>query len=121
MASLTDIIFLLLIFFMLTSTLVGLRPMELPRSNAKTVAATSVIVSIRKDGQYAVNNRDITSNAMLEREVAEAVRKSRGEAEDFTITIAAEVGTPFDYVVNVMKVASRLRVKAIIATQPKDS
>ena len=42
-------------------------------------------------------------------------------AQDYTVTIVAEVGTPFDYVVNVMEVSARLGVKAILATQPRES
>ncbi|MCB0682601.1 MAG: biopolymer transporter ExbD, partial [Saprospiraceae bacterium] len=43
MSSLTDIIFLLLIFFMLTSNFVKIQPFELPESDSKTVAPTSAV------------------------------------------------------------------------------
>ena len=59
MASLTDIIFLLLIFFMLTSTLVQLPDIELPKSDSKTVAPTSVLVVITKDGKFSIENSAI--------------------------------------------------------------
>ncbi|HMR43981.1 MAG TPA: biopolymer transporter ExbD, partial [Saprospiraceae bacterium] len=55
MASLTDIIFLLLIFFMLTSNFVGIRPFDLPESDSKTVAANSLFVTIEKSGTYTFN------------------------------------------------------------------
>ena len=45
MSSLTDIIFLLLIFFMLTSNFVKIQPFELPESDSKTVAPTSAVVT----------------------------------------------------------------------------
>ena len=51
MSSLTDIIFLLLIFFMLTATLVKIQPFDLPESDSKTVAAVSAVVSIDLAGE----------------------------------------------------------------------
>ena len=117
MSSLTDIIFLLLIFFMLTSTLVQIKPFDLPESDSKTVAPVSVVVSMDQNGQHTVDNKAVPKSA-LDRELTEAVRQHKGDAENFTVTIAAEKGTPFDYVVDVMEIASRLRLKAIIATQP---
>lgn len=119
MSSLTDIIFLLLIFFMLTSTLVRIQNVELPRSDSKTVAPVSVTVTIMKDGKHLVNDEPVPE-AALDRAIAEKVRESPGDP-DYTVTIVAEVGTPFEYVVHIMEIASRLKVKAIIATQPLDS
>ena len=64
MSSLTDIIFLLLIFFMLTSTLVKIQPFELPESDAKTVAPTSVVVRIEKNGTHRIGDKEIASRAL---------------------------------------------------------
>jgi len=117
MSSLTDIIFLLLIFFMLTSTLVKIQPFDLPESDSKTVAPTSAVVTIDKSGKYTFNNQTVTMSS-LERSLRSEVRDTENR-KDYTITIVAEKGTPFDRVVNVMKVAGRLKVKTILATQPK--
>jgi biopolymer transport protein ExbD len=119
MSSLTDIIFLLLIFFMLTSTLVRIDPFELPRSDSKTVAPTSVVVSITQDGTHRVAGEEVPNRA-LTRAISQKILDEQDRA-NYTVTIVAEVGTPFDYVVNIMKIASQLKVKAIIATQPTDS
>ena len=59
MSSLTDIIFLLLIFFMLTSNFVRINPYELPQSDSKTVAPVSIVVGITKDGSYEVDNEPV--------------------------------------------------------------
>ncbi len=118
MSSLTDIIFLLLIFFMLTANFVQIKPFELPQSDAKTTAPTSIAVSISKDGTYSYKNQEMKLTALraaLSRGVKEADDK-----EGATITIAAEIGTSFERVVDVMNIAKALRVKAILATQPKD-
>jgi biopolymer transport protein ExbD len=118
MSSLTDIIFLLLIFFMLTSTLVNLPQFELPESNVKTVASTSIIVGINKEGEFTLNGAS-TPFRSLERKLKSEVRAAETE-EEATITIVAEKGTPFDNVQRIMTIASNLQTRAIIATQPKN-
>lgn len=117
MSSLTDIIFLLLIFFMLTSTLVRIQPFKLPESDSKTVASTSIVVTIEQNGKHTVNNNEVPARQM-EKALRMAVRTSDNR-ENATVTIVAEMGTPFDEVMRVMKIANRLKVNAIIATEPK--
>ncbi len=117
MSSLTDIIFLLLIFFMLTSNFVQIEPFELPQSDSKTVASTSVVVSITSDGVHKLNNQEVSPRAM-EKILRQEVRTTDNR-ENVTVTIVSEVGTPFALIRNVMDIAARLKVKAIIATQPK--
>ncbi len=117
MASLTDIIFLLLIFFMLTSTLVKLPDIELPKSNSKTVAPTSVMVVITKDGNFSVGDSAVAGD-LLEAVLAPKIAQEAQGQADYTVTILAEMGTPFDKVVRVMQIAGKLKVRAIIATQP---
>ena len=121
MSSLTDIIFLLLIFFMLTSTLVRIDDFELPESDSKTVAPTSVIVTIDKDGEHKVAGSPVPTRSLTRALSSELMKAKEEEKTEYTITIVAEIGTPFDYVVNIMKIASRLKVKAIIATQPVET
>jgi len=119
MSSLTDIIFLLLIFFMLTANFVKMEPFELPESDSKTVAPVSAIVSITKTGQYELNNQPVALSN-LERALRSELRDMEGQ-KDVTVTIVAEKGAPFQVVVNVMEIAGRMGIKAILATQPKKS
>jgi biopolymer transport protein ExbD len=118
MSSLTDIIFLLLIFFMLTSTLVNIPSFELPKSDVKTVAPTSIVVSVERSGAYTLNGETVPKRALLKAIGAEVLKvKNKDEA---TVTIVAEVGVPFDRVVDLMDISRSLRAKAILATQPTD-
>ena len=116
MSSLTDIIFLLLIFFMLTSSLVQIS-IQLPESDSKTVAPTDLAVMITKDGTFSVNGIK-TTKANLAKRIAKEVRYQSNK-ENATVNIIPETGTEWKEVFNVMKIASRLEVKAIISTQPK--
>lgn len=115
MSSLTDIIFLLLIFFMLTSKMVNIQ-VKLPESDSTTVAPTNLPVMIMLDGTITVAGQP-SSVANLEKDVALAVRKTDNK-ENATVTIISEVGVPWENVHKVMAIASGLKIKAIIATQP---
>lgn len=118
MSSMTDIIFMLLIFFMLTSTLVKFLPIKLPESNQRTNAAIKTTVSVDKTGKIFVNDIPVPPLA-LEATLRNVIAKAADRASP-TITIAAEIGVPFSEVTKLMAVASRLRAKAILATEPKE-
>jgi biopolymer transport protein ExbD len=119
MSSMTDIIFLLLIFFMLTSTLVSQNALnlKLPSSNSTTVAPPSMAVSITKDGQFYYNATAMPLES-IERSVAREMRDAQNQ-DKLTLTIVAERGSPIEYVVEIMDMANRLGVNAILATEPK--
>lgn len=116
MSSLTDIIFLLLIFFMLTSTLVKPPVFDLPESNSKTVAPTDIVVGIDGKGKYFVNGKQTTQGAVYGLVKKELSKMSN--RENATMSIQSEKKVPFDKVLKVMEVAERLKMRAIIATAP---
>ena len=115
MSSLTDIIFLLLIFFMLTSAAVQIN-VELPESDSKTVAPTDIAVMMTKDGRVTFNGRAARLNQI--KKLIQKDLPGQTNVQNATVTIIAEIGVPWKKVNEVMKIASELRLKAIIATQP---
>jgi biopolymer transport protein ExbD len=112
MSSLTDIIFLLL-----TSTLVKIEAVDLPESDSKTVAPVSIAVMIYQSGIYKIESLEVDETAL--ENVLSNKYKEAGFNADFTVTIVAEKGTPFEKVVRIMTLAEKMKVKAILATQPK--
>ena len=118
MSSMTDIIFMLLIFFMLTSTLVKFLPFKLPESGQRTSAAIKTTVSIEKKGRMTVNDAEINP-AQLEAVLRKALANPPDKSAP-SVTIAAEMGVPFGQITRVMAVANRLKVKTILATEPKE-
>ena len=117
MSSLTDIIFLLLIFFMLTSNFVQIHPFELPESDSQTVAPTNIVVELEQNGDTRVNGLELRGAAVLQ-----AITDALVQVEDqdqATVTIVAETGVPFSRITPVMNTAARQRARAIIATQPR--
>lgn len=118
MSSLTDIIFLLLIFFMLTSSLVAPNALnlKLPGSSRTNVVTDSKTDDIRvaKNGRFYLNRKRI-SLSELERSLARSARAKRGGK--LSVTISPDSGTPTEYVVMVMDIAMRLNINGILATE----
>lgn len=116
MSSMTDLVFLLLIFFMLTSTLVTTRALDivLPKSNAQTVKRHDVDVTISKDLRFDVDG-SIVSAGNLENAIISAVTG----IEDAVVILHADESVPTGETVKVMDIAYRNRIKMILATQPK--
>jgi len=116
MSSLTDIIFLLLIFFMLTSTLVKPPVFDLPESSSQTVAPQDVVVSIDAKGTYFVNGEKTTQGSVYR--LVKAALSKMSNQKGATMSIQSEKKVPFNKVLKVMEIAERLKMKAIIATAP---
>ena len=116
MSSMTDIVFLLLIFFMITSTLIAPNALDLllPNSTAQSDKNANTTVSITEDLIFAVE-RDIVDFDNLERILQQ---KLAGEEEP-TISLHAEKSVPIEYVVKVMNIAKENRYRVILATNPK--
>lgn len=116
MSSMTDIVFLLLIFFMLTSTLVTNNALDLvlPKSGGKTAKSQVVSVSITKDLKYYVDKDQIPFKG-LERELQVRLRNEDKPA----IIIRAEKSVDVDHLVQVLDIARRNKYKTTLATQPK--
>jgi len=118
MSSMTDIVFLLLIFFMLASTLVTTNAIDilLPKASGKTENKKSVSVSITKDLRYYVDQK-LVGESVLENELL-TVLSSQDKP---TIVLRAEKTVPVDNVVKVMDIANRNKFKVILAVKPSSN
>lgn len=115
MASMTDLIFLLLVFFMLTSSFVtpsGL-PVSLPTSVTSTIEVQKVSVTVTKDLQYYVNEKKV-SKGTLEGEL-----KSRLTGAGGSVVLHIDKSVPTEHLVHVAGIATKLEAKVVIATKPK--
>ncbi len=123
LAAMIDIIFLLLMFFMLTSKFVtpNALNLQLPSSSSKTMASPDLAVSVNVKGDYFVDGVR-TRKESLEAVVGAKVRASKESPNATTVTVVAEKTVPLDYVVYILDIANRLKVKTILATdeRPED-
>jgi biopolymer transport protein ExbD len=116
MSSMTDIVFLLLIFFMLTSTLVSPNALKLllPNSKAKTLEKQTISVSITPEIEYYIED------VKYPFEQLEAELKNRLMTElEPAIVLHTDKSVNIEYAVKVMDIAYRNKYKVVLATNPK--
>ena len=115
MSSMTDIVFLLLIFFMIASTLVTTNAIDilLPKASGKTENKKSVSVSIQKDLTFYIDQKMVNIQN-LESELLSLFQNETVSS----IVLRAEKSVPIDYVVKVMDIANRNKFKIILAVNP---
>ena len=121
MSSMTDIVFLLLIFFMVTSTLIAPNALKLllPESNNQTAAKPITTISITKDLKYYINDgEDLKRVAFQEIEPFLRNKYGNGNNEIF-ISLHMEKTIPVDEMVKMMNIAMRNGYKMILATAPE--
>ncbi|MDN5203068.1 biopolymer transporter ExbD [Fulvivirgaceae bacterium BMA10] len=114
MSSMTDVIFLLLIFFMLTSSFItpsGL-PVNLPSSKSSNIVIQKVSVTITEDLKYYVNDTR-TSKKNLETLLSRELNGQEG-----IVVLHIDKKVPTEHLVNVAGIAKALNAKVSIATKP---
>ncbi|MCW0484609.1 ExbD/TolR family protein [Gaoshiqia sediminis] len=121
MSSMTDIVFLLLIFFMVTSTLIAPNALKLllPESNNQTAAKPITTISITSDLKYYINV-DGKLNRIAFHEIEPALQKSIGNIDDVYVSLHADKSVPVEQVVKIMNIAKRNKYKMILATAPEN-
>ncbi len=114
MSSMTDIIFLLLIFFMLTSSFItpsGL-PVNLPSSETADIVMQEVTVSVTKDLRFSVNDRRVERSEIKN----ELTALLKGKDGHVVLHIDKEV--PVEFLVEIGGIAATLQANVSIATKP---
>jgi biopolymer transport protein ExbD len=113
----TDVVFNLLIFFMLTSTLVHPNALKLmlPKGSVQTSAKPQTTVSITSDLKLFVETRQMADLQQLE----EVLKQKLGANPETFIALHADKTVPFDNVVQILNIAQKNNYKLIIATSPK--
>jgi biopolymer transport protein ExbD len=116
MSSMSDIVFLLLIFFMITSTLVNPNAIKLllPQSRQQAAAKPLTTVSITRDLNYYVETRRVSFN-----QIESALREQVGNETDVYISLNVDENVPMKEVVKVMNIAKNNNYKMILATRAR--
>ena len=115
MSSMTDIVFLLLVFFLLTSSNVTPDALNLvlPKAKGKTTNQQNASVSITKNGAYYVNKERVSEYG-IESELQAALQGQ----DSPTIILRAEEGVPIEKAVLVMDIANKNNFKVVLAVRP---
>ena len=115
MSSMTDVVFLLLIFFMIASTLakqLNSIEVQLPQAKGKTENRTAVVVSINDNKRYYVDEQAVTKGR-LQQVLLERLQTTAQPS----IVLRAAKTVPVDLVVFVMDIANRNGIKVVLAVE----
>lgn len=121
MSSMTDIVFLLLIFFMVTSTLIAPNALKLllPQSNNQTAAKPITTISITSSKKYYINDNNDVRQVRFQ-EIEPFLQNKFGTSnDDIYISLHADKSVPVEEVVKMMNIARRNKYKMILATAPE--
>jgi len=115
MSSMTDIVFLLLIFFMLTSTLVSPNALKLllPNSKSKTLEKQTISISIDKNINFYIDENQVDINELETR----LINILSSELEP-AIILHSDKSVEIEHVVKIMDIAYRNNFKIVLATDP---
>jgi biopolymer transport protein ExbD len=121
-SSMSDLVFLLLIFFMLTSTLVAPNAIKLmlPSSSSKTMAKQTVTVYINEEMTYFVDETPADESQLME-----LINDKIGVDSEATVVLRSDKSVPVQYIVNVIDAVNQINNatdnnhKVILATAPK--
>lgn len=123
MSSMTDIVFLLLIFFLVTSTLVNPNALKLllPKSTNQISSKPTVSISIRHYIQsntfsYHINGKNTPIQMS---DIERVVQQELIDSEDPTVSLHVDKTVPMEQVVNIMNIAKRNQYRIILATAPE--
>lgn len=116
MSSMTDIVFLLLIFFMLTSTLVTVSAIDvlLPKAGGKTENSSSIAVSITDKSLFYIDKTKVSP-----RDLESEILKKIGTDKQKTIIIRGDKEVPYRNIMKVIDIANRNKLKMILAVKGK--
>lgn len=122
MSSMTDIIFLLLIFFMVTSTMVSPNAIKvlLPQSKKQTTVKAVSHVVIDKDLNmfYALGNEK--EQPVLLKELPSRLKKAQNDSTELFVSLYADESVPYKNIVEVLNVAHENHFKMVLATRPPE-
>ena len=113
MSSMTDVVFLLLIFFMIASTLakqLDTIEVKLPQAKGKTENRRSIAVTINQSNRFFIDEKQVRK-ADLKRQLLAALAAQ----EEKVIVLRAQKSVPIDEVVYVMNIANQNAVKVVLA------
>ncbi|REJ83986.1 MAG: biopolymer transporter ExbD [Bacteroidetes bacterium] len=114
-ASLNDIMFFLLLFFLITSTLATPNVLKLLLPSAKSSSQSvkhPLTISVTSDLQYAINNTSVPQE-----QLEEILRASIQGQTDPTALLKVDKSVQVQNLVDLLDVGNRLRIKMVLATQ----
>lgn len=120
MSSMTDMVFLLLLFFMIAATMSSPNDIKinLPQSRAKTSTKTSIVrIGISKDGEYSFSKKKEKAQIIPFEEIESMLQQEQMNDSTFYIALHADKEVPYKEIVKILDIANSNKMKLVIATK----
>jgi biopolymer transport protein ExbD len=114
-SSFSDIMFFLMLFFLIASTLISPSVVKLTLPNAKyhqTIRKTEIALSITKELAYYINKKEVP----FEQIENELIIAAKGKEEP-VVVLRVDNSIPVQNLVNVLQIGNKLNIKMILATK----
>ena len=118
MSAMTDIVFLLLIFFIINYELPNAIPLLLPNATGQVTQNKSITVLVSKDLEYLVNNEEVAFGG-LKNKLKKEVSKAKSKTETPSVILKIDKAVSLEKVVDVLQIWNELKVPMILSTKPK--
>ncbi len=123
-SSMSDLVFLLLIFFMITSTLVSPNAIKLllPNSSSQTMSPRTMNIYVKSTAEYYIEEVPV----LLTDLPTNILKSMAGQPDDGTIVLRADKESPVQLIVNVIDAVNKIneqakkKYKVILATKPQE-
>lgn len=116
-SSMNDIMFFLMLFFLIASTVVNPNVIKLllPRSaTGQTVSKKTITVSVTKDLEYFVEKKPVSAD-----QISGVLQQYLSSADELTVILYCDKSVAIEHVVNVMDISNKLKIKLVLATEKK--
>ena len=113
--SLSDIMFFLMLFFLIVSTMAAPQviKIKLPKADAgRTISKKNLILSVNADRKYFIDKKEVAP-ADLEKELEDVVKNTEGT----TVIVRADKDTPWQDVVTLVSVSNKLKLNVSLAVE----
>lgn len=118
-SALNDIMFFLLLFFLLASAVANPQVVKLllPRSQSgeQSVAKRTISLSVNKELQYFVEKKQVPLDQLMP-----TLQTYVQEGQELTVLLYVDRTVAIEDVIAVMDIANKLKIKLVLATEPKE-
>lgn len=118
MSAMTDIVFLLLIFFIINYELPNAIPLLLPNATGQVAQNKSITVLVSSDLQYLVNNEKVGFSG-LKSKLSSEINKAKTKTDKPSVILKIDKSVALEKVVDVLQIGNELKVPMILSTKPK--
>lgn len=118
MSAMTDIVFLLLIFFIINYELPNAIPLLLPNATGQVTQNKSITLLVSSDLQYLINNEPVAFSG-IKSTLSKRINEAKVKTDKPSIILKIDKAVALENVVDILQIGNELKVPMILSTKPK--